>query len=131
MVQLNRQTTIVKVKMKSTCNGRRKKRPILMKKKRPVCIAMICGDIFQHCNEDSQTYFTSLHPRDHAFIRIANDSNCRMFVMIQGISSCMEQSVDQGQQVSFYVPHLKKLQIACAHDECAICMGRYEIRLYR
>jgi hypothetical protein len=131
VVQLNKQTTIVKVKMKSSCNSRKKRRPVCIKKKRLTCIAMLCGDIFQPCDEESQTYFTSLHPRDQAFIRLANDSHCRMRATIEGISSCIEQSIEQGQQISFYVPHLQKLLIACEQDGCGVCMGRYEIRLYR
>jgi hypothetical protein len=130
-VQFNKQTTIVKVKVKTPCRKAVRRRCPISKKKIPACIAVMCGDIFQSCNDSTQTYFTALEMYRQAYVRITNDSPCLMRVALELGSREVDQQIAQGQQISFAVPHFRNLNVTCCGDSNAVCSGRYEIRLYQ
>jgi hypothetical protein len=126
--QINKQTTIVKVK--SGC-CRTKKRKLYFPKKKPVCLTVVCGDIFQPCNGESQTYFTNIDSHLAAMVKVTNDTPCTMVVALDFRACTRSQDVGQGQQISFYVPSIEFLRVRCMDCEQKICMGRYEISLFR
>ncbi len=125
-----RANCFVRVKVKNSRHScRRKHRPHCRPKHLASC-DRVCGIIFQPCNGDRQTYFTSLVPTGAAVARIQNDSACEMRVIIETRCRAFVQTIGQGQQVSVAVPSLLRLSIECG--ECGgdgpSCRGQYEIQ---
>lgn len=90
---------------------------------------MATGRIFQRCGEAPRLYFEAPTEPCRALVRIDNDTRCTMLVRIEQQSGQpMNGEVEQGQQVSFVAPTMRKLTIAC-RGESGICKGYYRIRL--
>lgn len=87
------------------------------------------GRIFQRCGDAPRIYFEAPSEACRALVRIDNDTRCLMSVRIEQQSDPpINGEVEQGQQVSFVAPSLRKLTIACRGDS-GICKGFYRIRL--
>ncbi len=90
----------------------------------------VCGIIFQACDGDRQTYFTSLKPTGSAVVRVQNDAHCEMKLVLETRCRDYVQPIAQGQQVSVAVPSLLRLSIECGNceSEGAPCRGQYEVQ---
>ncbi len=129
---LLRANCFVRVKVK------RSKRPCLRKRhvhhckphpQNRVC-QRVCGIIFQPCDGNRQTYFTSLKPTGSAVVRVQNDASCEMKLVLETRCRDYVQPIAQGQQVSVAVPSLQRVLIECGdcESEGAPCRGQYEVQ---
>ena len=94
------------------------------------CISRnVCGRIFQLCNDEPKTYFTAVNSYRPAIVRIDNKTKCKMkATLLMSRRKQIIGTIEQGQQVSFSVPALRKLIIKCS-GESGICNGFYRISL--
>ncbi|WP_411830154.1 S-Ena type endospore appendage [Paenibacillus sonchi] len=127
-VQVNKQTTIVKVNTKISCRSRKKKKHCRRKKIKCFC-EEVCGTIFQKCDSKPQVYFRAVEIRPSANVKIQNDTNCDMEAMIRTRKKEITQVIGQSQQVSIVVPSISRLTIVCNGDGSQVCRGRYDIKL--
>lgn len=126
VTQVNRQIVIVK-----PCDSSKKKRRSLGKLH--VTSVDVCGKIFQACDSEPVTYFRSYEDHPPAVVRISNESDCVMQVVIYfGNERHVEGVISQGQDISFHVPSIRKLQVRCIDGgDHPFCRGQYWIKLLK
>jgi len=125
-VQVNKQTTIVRVNTKTPCRLKKKKR---VQHQRKYFIEEVCGIIFQKSDSPPQIYFRAIGVKPSALAKIQNDSNCQMEAIIKMRSKEITHMIGQSQQVSLVLPYLSKMSIRWAGGESQVCRGRYTILL--
>jgi hypothetical protein len=128
VTQVNKQQTIINLSGNSyKRTPRRKRRPSTRQQS---LVEKISGRIFQECNGEPQTYFRSIDKRTSAIVQIENKSACTMKVIIH-LDEVREitQNVTREQQVSFDVPSLLYLEIACVGEASTFCRGMYSVCL--
>lgn len=83
------------------------------------------------CDGKPITYFVACSPPLTSLIRIDNDTKCTMTAIIEWHHNRItEGTIEQGQQVSFAIPALRKLKIVC-EGEGGVGKGAYLIKLRR
>ncbi|SFK81248.1 hypothetical protein SAMN03159341_101685 [Paenibacillus sp. 1_12] len=83
------------------------------------------------CDGKPITYFVACSPPSSSIIRIDNNTPCTMTAIIEWHHNRETVgTIEQGQQISFAVPALRKLKIVC-DGEGGIGKGTYLIKLRR
>lgn len=91
---------------------------------------IITGTIFQLCDGVPHIYYVASDPAS-GIVRVSNETKGTMRVVIEITTGVpVEGSVEQGQQVSFDVPPIRRVSII-GSGEGGVCKGRFVIRLRR
>ncbi|WP_425433896.1 S-Ena type endospore appendage [Marininema mesophilum] len=121
MNQLNKQVNIVKVG--ECCRFKRKYF-------RKTANEKICGNIFQLCDAKPRLYYRAVDVFPSALVQIENKSNSIMIAFIKlRDGRIISDRIGQEQQVSFNVPSIQYLRIACISEETSYCRGSYVLFL--
>ncbi|WP_270171004.1 S-Ena type endospore appendage [Paenibacillus sp. SYP-B4298] len=81
-------------------------------------------------NSTPHVYYLSSAPAS-GIVRVTNETKCTMRAIIEVTEGeAVEGVIEQGQQVSFDVPPIRRLSIV-GSGEGGICKGRFVIRLRR